>query len=78
VSNLKAALAGAILVLGTYVLVLIALAESNVGYVVPLRETSIVFALLLGIFVLREPLSPLRLAAAAVVACGAAAIAIGG
>lgn len=78
VSNRRAAVAGAILVLGTYVLVLIALTQSNVGYVVPLRETSIVFALILGIFVLHEPLSPRRLVAAVIVACGAAAIAIGG
>jgi drug/metabolite transporter (DMT)-like permease len=77
-TNWKAAAAGAVLVLGTYMLVLIALAESNVGYVVPLRETSIVFALILGIFVLHEPISSLRLAAASVVACGAVCIAIGG
>ncbi len=77
-TNWKAAAAGAVLVLGTYMLVLIALAGSNVGYVVPLRETSIVFALILGIFVLHEPISSLRFAAAAVVAGGAVCIAIGG
>lgn len=76
--NLRAAIAGGFLVQGTYVLVLIALTLSNVGYVVPLRETSIVFAMCLGLFLLREPFSPLRAIAAAVVAFGAACIAIGG
>ena len=70
--------AGAILSMGTYLLVLIALTESNVGYVVPLRETSIIFALLIGIAVLRESPSRSRLAAAVVIAGGALLIAIGG
>ncbi len=76
--NLRASTAGAVLVMGAYMLVLIALTSSNVSYVVPLRETSIVFALLLGVAVLREAVSPLRIGTAGVIAAGAMCIAIGG
>lgn len=76
--NWRSVAAGAVLSMGTYMLVLVALTEANVGYVVPLRETSIVFALILGIIVLREPVTVQRIAAAMVIALGAACIAIGG
>lgn len=76
--NWRSVVAGAVLSLGTYMLVLGAMTGANVGYVVPLRETSIVFALILGIIVLREPVSPRRILAALVITTGAACIAIGG
>lgn len=76
--NWRSVIAGAVLSLGTYMLVLVAMTGANVGYVVPLRETSIVFALILGIIVLREPVGPRRILAALVIATGAACIAIGG
>lgn len=76
--NRRAVAAGAILSMATYLLVLVALTESNVGYVVPLRETSIIFALLIGVAVLREPPALSRVWAAIVVASGALCIAIGG
>ena len=77
-SNRGPVIAAAVLSMGTYLLVLIALTESNVGYVVPLRETSIVFALLIGVTYLREPMSRRRLTAALVIASGALLIATGG
>lgn len=73
-----AILAGGVLSLGTYLLVLAAFRTANVGYVVPLRETSIVFGLILSFAVLREPLRRLRILAAVAIAGGAVAIAIGG
>jgi drug/metabolite transporter (DMT)-like permease len=69
---------GGVLSLGTYVLVLFALQTANVGVVVPLRETSIVFGVILGITVLRERLARLQIAAAVTIGIGALAIAIGG
>ncbi|MEZ4522326.1 MAG: EamA family transporter [Thermomicrobiales bacterium] len=77
-ANVRSVLAGSVLSLGTYLLVLVALTESNVGYVVPLRETSIVFAVIIGIIMLREPISRPRIVAALVIAAGSVCIAIGG
>jgi drug/metabolite transporter (DMT)-like permease len=71
-------LIGGVLSLGTYVLVLFALQTANVGVVVPLRETSIVFGVILGITVLHERLARLQIAAAVTIGSGALAIAIGG
>jgi uncharacterized membrane protein len=76
--NRRAVSAGAVLSMATYLLVLVAFSESNVGYVVPLRETSIIFALIIGVTVLRELPSFGRVVAAVVVAAGAILIAIGG
>ena len=73
-----AILAGGVLSLGTYLLVLAAFRTANVGYVVPLRETSIVFGLILSIIALSEPVRRLRVLAALAIASGAVAISIGG
>lgn len=73
-----AILAGGVLSLGTYLLVLAAFRTANVGYVVPLRETSIVFGIILSIFVLHEPVRRLRILAAVAIAGGAVAISLGG
>ena len=76
--NLVSVAAGAIFSMATYMLVLFALTSANVGYVVPMREMSIVFAVILGIIFLHEPMSRLRLTAAAIIGIGAVVIAIGG
>ncbi len=73
-----AIVAGGVMSLGTYVLVLFALQAASVGIVVPLRETSIVFGVILGIIVLRERPAYYQLAGAAIVGFGALAVAIGG
>lgn len=76
--NRPAVLVGGALNLGTYLIVLAALRLSNVSYIVPLRETSIVFATLLGVVVLRERVGWLRLTGCGIVAAGVLAIALGG
>lgn len=76
--NRRSIVAGAVLSLGTYLIVLAALRLANVGYVVPLRETSIVFGTLLGITVLHEPVGRGRIGASLLVAAGAVTIAVWG
>jgi drug/metabolite transporter (DMT)-like permease len=62
-----AAAAGAF---GTYLVVLAALRLAPVGYVVPVREVSIVFGALLGTRFLGEPFGGSRVAACVVVVIG--------
>lgn len=76
--NRMAVLAGGVLPLGTYLIVLVAMQLAAVSYVVPLRETSIIFSTLLGGLVLKEHVSRLRIVASALIAGGVLAIAIGG
>jgi drug/metabolite transporter (DMT)-like permease len=77
-ANRPAVLAGGVLNLGTYFIVLSALRLSDVSYIVPLRETSIVFGTLLGVFILHERVGRIRLAGCGLVALGVLAIALGG
>jgi drug/metabolite transporter (DMT)-like permease len=63
---------------GTYLIVLSALRIAPVSYVVPVREVSIVFAALLGAFVLHESFGRTRYAACIMVAAGVILIGIGG
>ena len=76
---------GAVLVGGalnvlTYLIVLAAMkiSGSQVGYIVPLRETSIVFATLYGVVLLRERIGRTRVAGCGLIAAGVLAIALGG
>ena len=55
-----------------------ALGKAPVGPVSALRETSILFAAIIGVLVLRETPSRIRIAAAAAVMCGVGAIALAG
>jgi drug/metabolite transporter (DMT)-like permease len=55
-----------------YGLVLWSMTRAPVAAVAALRETSVVFAALIGARLLREPVGSFRAAAAAVVAAGAA------
>jgi drug/metabolite transporter (DMT)-like permease len=64
----------------TYVIVLAAmkLSGSQVGYIVPLRETSIVFATLYGVVLLSERIGRARILGCGLIATGVLAIALGG
>jgi drug/metabolite transporter (DMT)-like permease len=64
----------------TYVIVLAAmkLSGSQVGYIVPLRETSIVFATLYGVILLRERIGRARILGCGLIATGVLAIVLGG
>jgi uncharacterized membrane protein len=76
--NRRSVVLGGILPMATYVIVLTAMRLSNVSYVVPLRETSIIFATLLGVLVLGERVDGARISGAALIAAGVIAIALGG
>jgi drug/metabolite transporter (DMT)-like permease len=72
----KGAAAGA-LSLGSYWVVLWAMTQAPIGVVAALRETSILFAMVLGVAWLREPVTAWRVAAAALIVTGAAALRFG-
>jgi drug/metabolite transporter (DMT)-like permease len=63
--------------LGSYALALWAMTHAPVAAVAALRETSILFAAAIAALVLREKISAWRLAAIALVACGAVAMRLG-
>jgi drug/metabolite transporter (DMT)-like permease len=63
---------------GTYLIVLSALRLAPVAYVIPVREVSIVFAALLGAFVLKESFGWRRYAACALVSAGVIFVGVGG
>jgi drug/metabolite transporter (DMT)-like permease len=69
--NVQAALAG-LLSLAAYGLILWAMQRAPLGPVSALRETSVVFAALIGWLLLRQPLSARRAFACTVIAVGAA------
>jgi drug/metabolite transporter (DMT)-like permease len=48
--------------------------EAPIALVAALRETSVLFALVIGAVFLKEPLTPWRWAAAALIAAGVAAM----
>jgi drug/metabolite transporter (DMT)-like permease len=70
----RTALAAGIVQLVTYGTVIWALTMAPIGSVSALRETSIVFAALIGRMFLREPLTARRLSACLVIAAGAACL----
>ncbi|WP_020174767.1 DMT family transporter [Methyloferula stellata] len=77
VAPLKAwavALTGGVVALVAYGIVIYAMQHSPMGIVSALRETSVVFATLLGWFFLGEPLSWRRLAACLVITTGTAGL----
>jgi drug/metabolite transporter (DMT)-like permease len=69
---------GATIALTSYGLVLFAFANAPVASVAALRETGVVFAALIGVLVLSEPLGKRRIPAAILVAGGAAALKFAG
>ncbi len=69
--------AGSLIAMLSYGLVIWALSVSPMGAVSALRETSILFAALIGAVVLKEPLSPTRAACCASIAAGAICLGLG-
>jgi drug/metabolite transporter (DMT)-like permease len=70
----RVALAAGMVQLLTYGIVIWAFTSSPIGPVSALRETSVVFAALIGRIFLRERLTPRRLGACAAIALGAACL----
>ncbi|HZP79618.1 MAG TPA: EamA family transporter [Pseudolabrys sp.] len=68
------ALAGGTLQLVSYGIVIWAMAASSIAMVAALRETSVLFATAIAVFVLKEPLPLVRILAAALIVCGLAMI----
>jgi len=69
--------AAAIFSFGAYALVLGALSLAPAAAVAAVRETSILLAVALGAYLLREPVGPVRVAGAALVVAGVALVALG-
>lgn len=76
-SHWRAALIVAVISPMAYILVLYAMTFTPVHYVAPLRETSVLLAVLLGSWLLHEGDLRRRLKWAAVIVCGAALLATG-
>jgi drug/metabolite transporter (DMT)-like permease len=75
--NIGVMLLGGAANLGSYALALWAMTRAPVAAVAALRETSILFAVAIAGLVLREKISAQRIAAVALVACGAVAMRLG-
>lgn len=71
-------LAGGTLMLGAYMIVVYAMTLAPMAQVAALRESSVVFAALLGVVFLHEPFGARRIAASIVVVAGIALLALGG
>ena len=65
---------GGLASVGSYGIALWAMTRAPVAAVAALRETSILFATAIAAFILREPVGRTRLAAVALIACGAVAM----
>lgn len=74
--SLRTALAAAVASFAAYALVLAALELAPAASVAAVRESSILFAAVLGAVVLREPVGPSRLAGAALLVAGVALVAL--
>ncbi|MBM7061662.1 EamA family transporter [Pseudomonas sp. UL073] len=68
----RSGLAGGLMSMSAYSLVIWAMTQAPVALVSALRETSVVFALLIGWALLKESVPPLRLLACLVIVAGAA------
>ncbi|GAB3458669.1 EamA family transporter [Massilia terrae] len=73
-ANLPLVVIGGVTTLGSYGIALWAMTLAPVAAVAALRETSILFATAIAALVLGERVSPARLSAVALVACGAVAM----
>jgi len=68
--------AGALAAAGAYAMVIYAMGVAPMGLVSSLRETSVIFAALIGTFMFREPFGRQRIIAATLVCCGVVLIKI--
>jgi drug/metabolite transporter (DMT)-like permease len=73
-ANVLKGAAGGVIAVASYMLILFAFANASVASVAALRETGVVFAALIGTFILGERLGKRRIPAAILVAVGAGAI----
>jgi drug/metabolite transporter (DMT)-like permease len=69
-------LAGAVAAAAAYGMVIYAMGAAPMGLVSSLRETSVIFAALIGSLLFREPFGRQRVVAAVLVCCGVALIKI--
>ena len=69
--------AGGCMSAGAYAIAIWAMTKAPIALVAALRETSVLFAALIGMVLLREPLIPMRIAAAVVVMVGALLLRLG-
>jgi drug/metabolite transporter (DMT)-like permease len=68
--NVGTVLIGGAMAAAAYAIALWAMAQAPIALVAALRETSVLFAALIGMIFLKEPLVPVRIAAALVVCAG--------
>jgi drug/metabolite transporter (DMT)-like permease len=73
----KSGFAGAALSAGAYWIVIWAMTKAHIGAVAALRETSILFVMIMSIMVLKEQITPFRAAGAVLILAGAAALRLG-
>ncbi len=74
----KAGIIGGLMMFGAYAIVIYALTLSQMAHVAALRETSVIFAAVIGTLILKEPLGVKRIFAATVVAGGIILVALSG
>jgi drug/metabolite transporter (DMT)-like permease len=74
----KAGIIGGAMMFAAYAIVIYALTLSQMAHVAALRETSVIFAALIGTLILKEPLGAKRIFAATVVATGIILVALSG
>jgi drug/metabolite transporter (DMT)-like permease len=70
----KPALIGGALSFAAYWIAIWAMTVAPIAMVAALRETSVLFAAAIAVFILREPLRPVRIVAAVMIVCGMALI----
>ena len=70
----RRAAAGGLAAFAGYALVVWAMTQAEIGAVAALRECSVVFAALIGVFALHEPFKPARAGATALILAGVAAL----
>ena len=74
----KAGIIGGAMMFAAYAIVIYALTLSQMALVAALRETSVIFAAVIGTLILKEPLGAKRIFAAMVVAAGIILVALSG
>ncbi len=73
----RRSLSGGVLMMGTYALILYAFTQGAMATVAALRETSVLFAAIIGAVALKEPLGFRRILAACVIVAGIVLLQIG-
>lgn len=73
----KIGLAGGVLMFGAYAIIIFALSRAPIAAVAALRETGVIFAVIIGAAVLNEPFGRRHIAAAMVVTAGVALLVLG-